>query len=558
MGSGVAGARTALAVVAGQALCMAAIGLLPTLHTIWNVSGFVTQDGPAHLYNAQILLESLRMGPDSPYARAYEPRWQILPNWAGHAVQMGLLAVFAPRSADRMMMTLTLIAPIAAALWLRWRVAGPPGFVRATVVILVLGLNLTWLLGFHSFLLGLTTGLVSIGVWWGSGGCKGITWGRTAALAVLLVIGFFCHPISLGLTVLCLVILPRRIGPPDRWRHLRMSLIAMLPLVPLGTAYLLQIGHGGKVAPMWETAGFPLRPSAWPAQFFWADPLTLSRKDRLPFLESTSRLHAALAPVFWLAVGLGLCGVSAWLARRAQVHSTRWRTWILLMIALVLGGAVAPDTLGPSHGNYLPQRVVLFGLFLLAATLPLVANRGAARVCLQLGTAMLVVALVMQSAFVRDYAIASNRLTNEFLAVSSFVGKGQRVATILTQPRGPYRSNPLLHVDNLLGVGTRNILWSNYEADHYYFPVRIRDGVPHPPVGEFERISLMDDPADAGKRAALWDDLLEQHHDDIDVVVVRGSDLGLDAVTERYYALVANWPGNPVRVWRRKAGPIFE
>jgi hypothetical protein len=542
-------------VALGQSLFLVALLLLPTLQAIWSFPGFVTQDGPAHLYNSQILLESLRQGQDSPYARAFEPRWKVLPNWAGHLLQMSLLAGLSPRAADRMMLTLTLIFPIAAALWLRWRVAGPRGFLRAAILILLLGLNLPWLLGFQSFLLGLGIGLVTIGAWWGPRGGNGLAWQRTAVVAALLVIGFFCHPISLGLTVLTLLVLPLGFGKVEGAKRLRASLLAMLPLFPLGMAYMLQIGSGGSIAPMWETSGFPQRPSAWPAQFFWADPITLSRKDRLPFVESTSRLYALAAPVFWMAVGLALCVVAVWANGLLRVDSRRGRVWISLVFALVLGGAIAPDTLGPNHGNYLPQRVVLFGLFLLAVAIPLSGKRSpAGRACLDLGTGMLAVALLLQSAFVRDYAITANRFTNEFLAASSFVGRDQRVATLFVNPRGPYRSNPLLHVDNLLGIGSGNIMWSNYEAGHYYFPVRVREDIAHPPVGEFERISLMDDPRDLEHRAREWGELLDGHHAEIDVVLMRGRDPALDAQTAVHYELVYDLPGNPVRVWKRRSG----
>jgi len=43
-----------------------------------------------------------------------------------------------------------------------------------------------------------------------------------------------------------------------------------------------------------------------------------------------------------------------------------------------------------------------------------------------------------------------------------------------------FRSNPLLHADNLLGIGTGNIIWNNYETRYYYFPVQFRPEVARP------------------------------------------------------------------------------
>jgi cobalt-zinc-cadmium efflux system protein len=40
--------------------------------------------------------------------------------------------------------------------------------------------------------------------------------------------------------------------------------------------------------------------------------------------------------------------------------------------------------------------------------------------------------------------------------------------------RGRFRANPLVHLDCWLGVDTQNVVWSNYEAAYYYFPVRLK------------------------------------------------------------------------------------
>src|SRR5262249_15904650 len=77
------------------------VALLPTLIAIWVVPGFVTQDGPAHLYNADIIARS--RDPESPFRGHFRVRWEPLPNWTGHLTLAGLLLVLPPRAADRMM-----------------------------------------------------------------------------------------------------------------------------------------------------------------------------------------------------------------------------------------------------------------------------------------------------------------------------------------------------------------------------------------------------------------------------------------------------------------------
>src|SRR5688500_216456 len=93
----------------GLAWVVLALALAPALLAVWLVPGFVTQDGPAHLYNAHILVESLRA--DTPLERAYEVRWRPLPNWGGHLALAGLLAAGVPPwTADRLLTSATLVA----------------------------------------------------------------------------------------------------------------------------------------------------------------------------------------------------------------------------------------------------------------------------------------------------------------------------------------------------------------------------------------------------------------------------------------------------------------
>src|SRR5690606_12023405 len=107
------------------------LALLPAVLAVWAVPGFVTQDGPSHVYNAHILLEALRLGPDSPFAGVYQPRWRPLPNLGGHLALMGLLTALPPRAADRMMTSIALVGFASAVAWLRYRVAGPRGIGTA-------------------------------------------------------------------------------------------------------------------------------------------------------------------------------------------------------------------------------------------------------------------------------------------------------------------------------------------------------------------------------------------------------------------------------------------
>ena len=197
-----------------------ALALAGPLSAIWAVPWFVTQDGPAHVYNAQILAESLDA---ARLPAVYTISWKPIPNWMGHLVLAGLVSRLPPWMADRIMTSATLVGLAVGMLWLRWRVAGTQGLVLAAFLSALLAMNLAWLLGFTSFLIGSCLFPITLGVWWK--GRYRLSPGRIAALSALLCVGYFCHLVSLGLTAVGLVVLsaagPVPCGIRGSWKYRR-------------------------------------------------------------------------------------------------------------------------------------------------------------------------------------------------------------------------------------------------------------------------------------------------------------------------------------------------
>jgi hypothetical protein len=523
-------------------LVLAAL-LAPALGATWLVPGFVTQDGPAHVYNAHVL-RTLVAAPDSPVGRVYEARWTPLPNWAGHLALMGLLGVLSPRDADRVMMSLTLVGFAASILWLRLRVAGPRGSAASAALAALLAMNLTWLFGFYSFLIGCTLFALTLGFWWGRRDRPGP--GLATGLAALMVLGYFCHPISLGLTALGVLVLGAATPGPGAGRRLTWTASGVLPTLPLGAYYRSVMGRGGAFAPYWEhlREGFP---GGWLAQFAWVDPITLGIKSAFPFVAARSPAFGLLAPLAWLVPGALLVWVSR--ARRDGTGPGPRRGWAILAVGLLVAGYLAPDTLGPSHGFYLAQRVVLLGL---VCVVPVLGGGEGSRAPARLGTLALLVAASVQAAWVVDYARASERIAGPVLRAGPRVPRGARLAALWLDLRGIYRANPLLHAEAMLGVGGDRIVWSNYETAHYYFPVQVRPDVPHPSPLAFEELSILDRPEDAARRAEGWRALLEAEADRVDVLVTRGRDPRIDAITARWYRVTHEDTPDELRIWSRR------
>jgi hypothetical protein len=210
---------------------------------------------------------------------------------------------------------------------------------------------------------------------------------------------------------------------------------------------------------------------------------------------------------------------------------------------------VAPDTLGPRHGNYLGQRLVLAGLM---ALVPATAGPGRGTAA----AAALGLAGLFQAATVLEYAVDADRKVGAYQEAGAGVGEGRRVAGLVLNSASPFRPNALWHADTLLGIGTGNVVWSNYESAHYYFPVRVKEGLAHPPIEAFEWVSRLDGPGESGERRRVWTRVLEKHGEQIDAVMVWGRDPAVDEVTARWYEPVPGPEGTPARAWRRRGRGI--
>ena len=83
--------------------------LFVLLVPIWAFPCFPSQDGPTHVENARILLDYER--PDQPALRDfYERSLEPVPNWFSHLLLSAVLPIVGPRIADKIFLTLYVLA----------------------------------------------------------------------------------------------------------------------------------------------------------------------------------------------------------------------------------------------------------------------------------------------------------------------------------------------------------------------------------------------------------------------------------------------------------------
>lgn len=541
-----------------SAALMFALALVAVLAAVWCVPRFVTQDGAAHVYNAQLLLE-LR-DPAAPAHQFYRAHWTPLPNLAGHLALMGLLSLFPARVADLLMISLTFTAFACAVWWLRLRVSGWGGATWAGALCALLALNWMWLMGFYSFSLGAAMFALTLGAWWALR--ERFDWRASLGVSLLLLAGYFCHIVSFGLTAVGLAVLAVA-TPGARWaRRCLWTAVSFAPLVPLGMIYRGLMRSGGEALPVWRHMSSPWSPRAWMLRWQAAETLQLSGRKFLPFGVTESGWHALLSPTFLTAVSLAVLLATTLSAARREgsgLLGREWlrerRGWLLLALLLFAGWAFGPDDLGERHGMFLRPRVLLLALVALAPLLRFDLRTHAARAA----SIMLAAALLFQLAWVWDYALVASRTAEVFARAREAVGRNQRIATLLLPARSGdlsrFTVRPDAHLDALYGVGTGNVVWNNYEAAYYIFPVKFRSEAAAQRALELDKLNgtlraatpeAMDD------LAARREGLLERNYSEIDALVVWGADARFDSEIARWFDPHPVFDSGELRLFRRR------
>src|SRR5262249_15672672 len=415
------------------ALLTIAILVTPVVAAIWVYPWFVTQDGSIYLYNTHIILESLKS--NNPFQDYYSVRWVPLPYWGAYLLLGVLMSIFPDRIADHIIISITSVGFLGCILWLRHRAAGWNGMALIVPFAVILSINLLWLLGFYNFLLGACCYAAALGIWWSGRDKPGPR--RALLLAGLLIAGYFCHPVSSGLTAFALVILSLATPGPEWRRRLAWTLTSVLPSVLLIYFYQSLMPIPAETHARWADLADRLSVREWLIYIRAADitPLAYAGPD-LFFSHTISRWSHLPAVTTWSILGLILLSLSALPYRGTRKSAvTRgpgiagtMRGWLLVSALFIFCRLFGPTDLGDAQGGYLRQRCLLLGL---ATAVPIFRApgkpAGLESLLPKLGFAALLIGCVIQLATVWGYAEASNRLAKDFAQAKPYAGTGQRV-----------------------------------------------------------------------------------------------------------------------------------
>jgi len=454
---------------------LVALGLAAQLAPVLLLRHVLTQDGPAHVYGAWVLLHH---GDDDAVGAALRSAFTVdltpVPNMFTTLIMVGLLAVLGPDAAEKAVVAgfvLLLVAGLAYALRGVDRRAG-----WLCVVALPLAGGQLVAFGFYNFCWGVALALFAVGV--ALRRRTGWTLAPALVAALLLVLTWSAHLLPWLVAVLVMGGLAAgrwlaavRAGAPPRRAavgHLLVPLAAVIPGVGLSIGYLVHGGGEHGAAGGWDAGRL-------------GDLLTLYR----PLVVGS---WWELLPSVAVAAVLAALAVVAVRGRRSRPERGDLPAAISRADRRVLGVAtllsvavylVTPSRLGSEYG-FLSDRLAWFPPLLLVL---FCATRPPSRRAWQRVAAGVLVLAAIAGALVRlPTQLADQRTAAELLSVASVLPPGATFAVLrYTGHRAVLapldgEPNPLRHLSSRLAVEVGGVDVGNYEAVFPYFQVRFPPG----------------------------------------------------------------------------------
>jgi len=484
--------------------------ILIYLIPIWVVRYFPSTDGPSHMANANILLHYIRSDHGLLH-QYYQLNNNLDPNWAGHIVLAGIGFLLPMLIAEKILLSGYIILFPLSVLYAVKSIQHEGEACAFLAFPLIYNYPLH--MGFYNFSYSLVLFFFVIGYWMRYK--ESLSRKRIAILAILLLLLYFCHIVSLvmagvgiGIMLTLWVFLEVRgraghgkAEMPTFLRLLRSHVLpvayAFLPTVLLAGSFILRRGLGGstRVATSW----------------------TASKKllHLLSLSSLVSYRNIEIIPSTGFAVLFGIVAGTILYQRIARRSLKSWDILLVVSLAYALIYFVSPNEM--SGGSYLSPRLMLFPFFGLilwfgAQSTKIIPKRAVVGAAVGIGFVFLALNSVKYSEI--------DSYLNEFVSGESHI---EPEATLLPlifskEGRGPdgkplsLRISPFLHASGLIVAKNPVVDLDNYEAAKGYFPIVYRNEInPFVHIGHIEadppRVDFLNYPERTGGRVdyvLLW------------------------------------------------------
>lgn len=515
---------------------------------IWLGGYFINQDGAAHANNSWIM-SGLAVG-DPHFTELYEFNLLTLPNSIGHWLLAGLLLIFSPYTASKIMVLGIFAGSVASAGYLRYKTVGQNGLHTAILIGAAVSLNWLWLIGLYNFYIGLIIVFFAIGFF--ESWREDLTFRRTVALAFIFLLAYFSHLIAVMALAAGVFVISMRPSGVNRISTLAKSLAAMVPLIPLALMYRsLSVASEARIVPTWLSLSDIWSPVSWFHQIRTADPFIIISRKTFPFIETLSNVFLLFTPIVWLGGALMLLAALTYFYSDRVIEEGNSRfAFVILVVTFLAFALFGPDHFGSEHGGILRQRVLILS-FLLFIPIFRAGQSGSLK---RVSQVMLVFVIAFQTLALYDYTTHSDAVSREFIAAQSSFPETGGIASITVVDKPPkYQSLPEITVNNLNGIGRKLIVWDNYELGYYLFPVVAKRAADKEFVYAFTQNSTLltkvHEPRIEEKLAVL-DQLFGDPR--IDILMIWGDLQGPDLVRSKHFEAEPFYRSQNIRIFKRR------
>jgi hypothetical protein len=415
--------------------------LILNLIPILSVKFFPTVDGPAHLYNAKLILELI--SGSSSWQDQISINDSFTPNWTGHLLLALLIKLFSPSVAEKIILGVYLV--------------GVPVFVRQLLLQLKApGRSLAYLVfpflysylfhyGFFNYHLAIVFFFAALSAWLRA--LKSASTNQWILAGVLAAVTALGHPFVFGLFAIVTLVLTasKLIDSNSSLRQLSIGpFLALAPGVAVTTYFLLSSESITQL-----TSRIP-----------WGD-LLVSFKYIMPIKGLNAEMyHLPSKVLLYLLSGLSVLALG-WLVFPSVRSRSTFFTWLAVSGLTGLLVFLMPDYLGDA--GLISSRLMWFFFIFLIITLALVDFPRIIRSISLVGALFLTGWSINHN---YNQIKSASDLANEVVEVSQSIEPGSTLLAVVQN------CNPqFIRVGHYAGLQNDILLLRNYEAELSYFPL---------------------------------------------------------------------------------------
>ena len=441
-------------------LLVTIINLLPVL----SVHYFVTLDGPAHLYNAN-LINTLLSNKSELVSQYFAFNSNLVPNWTGHLLLMAFNAVLPGVAAEKLFLCI-LLAGIPLAFRTFIKTISPDNYLLS-YLIFPFTYSFFLYLGFYNFLTGVLFMFITLTYWLHS--CDQMSIKRFVILSLLITATWFSHIYAFGIMLLMIAIQTVFRTFMD---GMNGSFKDAITAAFKRSAWLLGASAIGLILFFkYMSANAPVS-----GNYLTTEELTGYLKNLRPLISYNSAEERYTVKFLYLLFALGAIAfyiringlkrpVGSSIAGKVMsfikvnLHSSD--AWLLAFAAMLVLYFKLPDSDG--QAGYVSMRTAfLFFLFFIAWLAAQPFPKWLAVIGISVSLWCSYKLLDYRSEVCKELS----DMVSELDAINSDVKDNTVVLTLNRHPNWIYG-----HVSNYLGVDRPLVMLENYEAPLSYFPL---------------------------------------------------------------------------------------